>query len=199
MQSMTVEEKAGLIENEAAGYLKSRYDDVFTPVSYTGVKFAYGFNTVKFRSSRFGGGIFTVRVYEDNGVFTFSDDYFRLYMKDEADKLISAAVKKHIKKFTVDVGFYAGELPAIAAEKPSFADYVKTGQCLADIKIYPAGSCGDVNEEETVKSIEETGVTGNCRFIYLRDPGNGETPGEIYNRHPECIEGISDYLLGKEK
>ena len=75
--------KADKIKNKALEYLNANYDDTFTALGYSDGDWAYDYSTVNFTSEKYSKSV-EVKVYEENGTYAFTDDYFKLYMENDA-------------------------------------------------------------------------------------------------------------------
>ena len=194
---MSVADKAEYIKNEAEKYLLNKYKEPFIPVSYRGKKIIYDFYKVSFKSSKFENYTFDVRVYEDNDFLTFSDNYFKLFMKTDAEKFFFDLAKDVWNKYFVKVRFFSDELPAMPEQQPSFTDYLKNGDCDIDVTFYFDIASSPDKISKLIDRIHEYKFNGVCRLVQLDSFKDIDDLDSLFANYPEKIVNITDYKLKK--
>lgn len=102
--------KAEKTKDIALEYLNENYDDTFTALGYSDGDWAYDYSVVNFTSEKYSKS-FEVRVYEIDGNYSFKDDYFKLYMENDAVSYFKNTVNKYGKENEIKVRFISPELP----------------------------------------------------------------------------------------
>ena len=98
---MTTEDVKKKIINEATEYLKKNYpDDNFTFVSIGSTNWAYNYYRLSFKSEKYDNQQFMVygSLNDESEVtpYTYSDDYYQYYMKDDAEEYFIGLAEKYI-------------------------------------------------------------------------------------------------------
>lgn len=100
-KKMTLEDVKKRVINEASEYLKKNYpDDNFTFVSIGSTNWAYNYYRLSFKSEKYDNQ--QVMVYgslnDESEVtpYTYSDDYYQYYMKDDAEEYFIGLAEKYI-------------------------------------------------------------------------------------------------------
>ena len=100
-KKMTLEDVKKRVINEASEYLKKNYpDDNFTFVSAASPNWADNYYKVGFKTEKYDNQ--EVIVYgspkDEDGftIYTYSDDYYKYYMKDDAEKYFYDLSKEYI-------------------------------------------------------------------------------------------------------
>lgn len=107
---MTTEDVKERVINQATEYLKKNYpDDKFTFISAASPNWADNYYKVGFKTEKYDNQ--QVMVYgsssdkeDEDGftIYTYSDDYYQYYMKDDAEKYFIGLAEKYIDG-TIDV------------------------------------------------------------------------------------------------
>lgn len=100
-KKMTLEDVKKRVINEASEYLKKNYpDDNFTFVSIGSTNWAYNYYRLSFKSEKYDNQQFMVygSLNDESEVtpYTYSDDYYQYYMKDDAEEYFIGLAEKYI-------------------------------------------------------------------------------------------------------
>ena len=128
--------RAEKIKDEALEYLNKNYSDDFSPVRFESKSWADENDTMTFTSKKYDGQYLYVYVKKDNGKYTFSDDYFRLYMSEEADEYFKNLADSILGDVITKVDFNNFTLPSKLNPKSTFTDYLESGEVLLDLYIF---------------------------------------------------------------
>lgn len=188
--------KAEKIKDKALEYLNSNYDDTFTAMGYSASGWAYDYSTVSFNSGKYSKSV-EVRVYKENGTYSFTDDYFKLYMENDAVAYLKNIVNRYGKANEVKVRFVSPELPDSLGTKATFSDYMASGKC--DLEVYIVSGSA-FNESDTTAMLSEicaAKITGNFRFTVTDDKDllSAFSISEIVNKKADSIIEKKSYSI----
>ena len=140
---ITHEDVKKKVINEASEYLKKNYpDDNFTFVSIGSTNWAYNYYRLSFKSEKYDNQ--QVMVYgslnDESEVtpYTYSDDYYQYYMKDDAEEYFSLKLKKYLEnEFVIKVTFTTGIGGAKAVNNnQTFAENIENDNFLCWVYIF---------------------------------------------------------------
>ncbi len=100
-KKMTLEDVKKRVINEASEYLKKNYpDDNFTFVAIGSTNWAYNYYRLSFKTEKYDNQQFMVygSLNDESEVtpYTYSDDYYQYYMKDDAEEYFIGLAEKYI-------------------------------------------------------------------------------------------------------
>lgn len=160
--------KAEETKDKALEYLNANYEDAFKALGYSDGDWAYDYSTVNFASEKYSESV-EVRVYEENGTYSFTDDYFKLYMENDAVTYFKNIVSKFGKECEIKVRFTSPELPASLNTKATFFDYVASAKCNLEVYIISGSAFDESNITAILTEICDAKIMGNFRFTVTND------------------------------
>lgn len=160
--------QAETIKNKALEHLNANYDDTFTALGYSDGDWAYDYSTVNFTSKKYSKSV-EVRVYEENGTYTFTDDYFKLYMENDAVLYLKDIVSKYGKNTEIKVRFISPELPDSLNNQSTFSDYVLSKKCNLEVYFISNSAFNESDIDEILAEICNATIMGNFRFTVTND------------------------------
>lgn len=142
-KKMTLEDVKKRVINEASEYLKKNYpDDNFTFVSIGSTNWAYNYYRLSFKSEKYDNQQFMVygSLNDESEVtpYTYSDDYYQYYMKDDAEKYFYDLSKRYLDEDIVVKVIFAKEIgstQSIKREK-TFSENLKDDSVTISLYIF---------------------------------------------------------------
>ena len=174
---ITPEDVKERVINQATEYLKKNYpDDNFTFVSAASPNWADNYYKVGFKTEKYDNQ--EVIVYgspkDESGVttYTYSDDYYQYYMKDDAEEYFSLKLKKYLEnEFVIKVRFKGGiGFTKIVNNDQSFTENIKNDKffCLVYIFLNQEFKNVDDQIEKFTKEIADNNITITLYYIYTK-------------------------------
>ena len=174
---ITHEDVKKKVINEASEYLKKNYpDDNFTFVSAASPNWADNYYKVGFKTEKYDNQ--EVIVYgslkDESGVttYTYSDDYYQYYMKDDAEEYFSLKLKKYLEnEFVIKVTFTTGIGGAKAVNNnQTFAENIENDNFLCWVYIFSNQEFENVDSqiEKFAKEIADNNITVTLYYIYTK-------------------------------
>ena len=190
---ITHEDVKKKVINEASEYLKKNYpDDNFTFVSAASPNWADNYYKVGFKTEKYDNQ--EVIVYgslkDESGVttFTYSDDYYQYYMKDDAEEYFSLKLKKYLEnEFVIKVRFKGGiGFTKIVNNDQSFTENIKNDKffCLVYIFLNQEFKNVDDQIEKFVKEIADDNINIDLYYIYTKQlvTISKDSTNDVFNR-----------------
>lgn len=151
---MTTEDVKERVINQATEYLKKNYpDDNFTFVSIGSTNWAYNYYRLSFKSEKYDNQ--QVMVYgslnDESEVtpYTYSDDYYQYYMKDDAEKYFYDLSKKYLGEDIVVKVIFSKEIgstQSIKREK-TFSQNLKDDSVTISLYIFSEKKHGEIKDD----------------------------------------------------
>lgn len=192
-KKMTLEDVKKRVINEASEYLKKNYpDDNFTFVSAASPNWADNYYKVGFKTEKYDNQ--EVIVYgslkDESGVttYTYSDDYYQYYMKDDAEEYFSLKLKKYLEnEFVIKVRFKGGiGFTKIVNNDQSFTENIKNDKffCLVYIFLNQEFKNVDDQIEKFVKEIADDNINIDLYYIYTKQlvTISKDSTNDVFNR-----------------
>ncbi|HBM98595.1 MAG TPA: hypothetical protein DD413_04145 [Ruminococcus sp.] len=194
--SDNITNKAEKTKDIALEYLNGNYDDVFTALGYSDSDWAYDYSTVKFNSAKYSKSV-EVRVYEIDGKYFFKDDYFKLYMEDDAVLFFKNIVNKYKKENEIKVRFISPELPDLLSTKATFLDYAASSECNLEIYIISSSEFNKSDIDAILSEICNAKIMGIFRFTVTNDKDllSACSISEIVNEKTDSIIEKKSYSI----
>jgi hypothetical protein len=134
------------VKDEALAYLNKNYSDDFKAKELEFKSWAYDFDTITFTSKKYNNQYLEVYRKKVDGKYTFSDDYFKLYMNDDANKYFENMAKAILGDDVVaKVEFTNFDRPSKLNNNSTFSDYLESNQVLLELYVFG----GNISEETT--------------------------------------------------
>ena len=151
---ITHEDVKKKVINEASEYLKKNYpDDNFTFVSIGSTNWAYNYYRLSFKSEKYDNQQFMVygSLNDESEVtpYTYSDDYYQYYMKDDAEKYFYDLSKKYLgEDIVVKVTFAKsiGFTKSIKREK-TFSQNLKDDSVTISLYIFSEKKQNEIKDD----------------------------------------------------
>lgn len=188
--------KADKIKDKALEYLNANYDDTFTALGYSDGDWAYEYSTINFTSEKYSKSV-EVRVYEENETYAFTDDYFKLYMENDAVAYLKNIVSKYGKNTEIKVRFVSPELPDSLNNKSTFSDYMASEKCNLEVYIISDSAFNDSDITAILSDICGAKIMGNFRFTVTNDNDllSAYSISEIVNEKADSIIEKKSYSI----
>lgn len=190
---ITHEDVKKKVINEASEYLKKNYpDDNFTFVSAASPNWADNYYKVGFKTEKYNNQ--EVIVYgspkDESGVttYTYSDDYYQYYMKEDAEEYFSLKLKKYLEnEFVIKVDFFNGiGFTKIVNNDQSFTENIKNDKffCLVYIFLNQEFKNVDDQIEKFVKEIADDNINIDLYYIYTKQlvTISKDSTNDVFNR-----------------
>lgn len=192
-KKMTLEDVKKRVINEASEYLKKNYpDDNFTFVSIGSTNWAYNYYRLSFKSEKYDNQQFMVygSLNDESEVtpYTYSDDYYKYYMKDDAEEYFSLKLKKYLEnEFVIKVRFKGGiGFTKIVNNDQSFTENIKNDKffCLVYIFLNQEFKNVDDQIEKFVKEIADDNINIDLYYIYTKQlvTISKDSTNDVFNR-----------------
>ena len=179
-KKMTLEDVKKKVINEASEYLKKNYpDDNFTFVSIGSTNWAYNYYRLSFKSENYNNQ--QVMVYcslsdkkDEDGftIYTYSDDYYKYYMKDDAEEYFSLKLKKYLEnEFVIKVDFFDGiGFTKAVNNNQTCAENIENDNFRCLVYIFSNKEFKNVGNqiEKFTKEIADNNITITLYYIYTK-------------------------------
>lgn len=176
-KKMTLEDVKKRVIYEASEYLKKNYpDDNFTFVSIGSTNWAYNYYRLSFKSEKYDNQ--QVMVYgslnDESGVttYTYSDDYYQYYMKEDAEEYFSLKLKKYLEnEFVIKVDFFDGiGFTKAVNNNQTCAENIENDNFRCLVYIFSNQEFKNVGNqiEKFTKEIADNNITITLYYIYTK-------------------------------
>ena len=176
-KKMTLEDVKKRVINEASEYLKKNYpDDNFTFVSAASPNWADNYYKVGFKTEKYNNQ--EVIVYgspkDEDGftIYTYSDDYYQYYMKDDAEEYFSLKLKKYLEnEFVIKVDFFDGiGFTKAVNNNQTCAENIENDNFRCLVYIFSNQEFKNVGNqiEKFTKEIADNNITITLYYIYTK-------------------------------
>lgn len=174
---ITPEDVKKEVINEASEYLKKNYpDDNFTFVSAASPNWADNYYKVGFKTEKYDNQ--EVIVYgspkDESGVttYTYSDDYYQYYMKEDAEEYFSLKLKKYLEnEFVIKVDFFDGiGFTKVVNNNQTCAENIENDNFRCLVYIFSNQEFKNVGNqiEKFTKEIADNNITITLYYIYTK-------------------------------
>ena len=174
---ITHEDVKKKVINEASEYLKKNYpDDNFTFVSAASPNWADNYYKVGFKTEKYDNQ--EVIVYgspkDESGVttYTYSDDYYKYYMKDDAEEYFSLKLKKYLEnEFVIKVRFKGGiGFTKAVNNNQTFIENIENDNFRCLVYIFSNQEFEQVDNEikKFAKETADNNITIKIYYIYTK-------------------------------
>lgn len=174
---MTTEDVKKKIINEATEYLKKDYpDDKFTFVSFGSTNWAYNYYRLSFKSEKYDNQQFMVygSLNDESEVtpYTYSDNYYQYYMKEDAEEYFSLKLKKYLEnEFVIKVRFKGGiGFTKAVNNNQTFIENIENDNFRCLVYIFSNQEFEQVDNEikKFAKEIADNNITIKIYYIYTK-------------------------------
>ena len=174
---ITHEDVKKKVINEASEYLKKNYpDDNFTFVSAASPNWADNYYKVGFKTEKYDNQ--EVIVYgspkDESGVttYTYSDDYYQYYMKEDAEEYFSLKLKKYLEnEFVIKVRFKGGiGFTKAVNNNQTFIENIENDNFRCLVYIFSNQEFEQVDNEikKFAKETADNNITIKIYYIYTK-------------------------------
>lgn len=176
-KKMTLEDVKKRVINEASEYLKKNYpDDNFTFVSIGSTNWAYNYYRLSFKSEKYDNQQFMVygSLNDESEVtpYTYSDDYYQYYMKDDAEEYFSLKLKKYLEnEFVIKVRFKCGiGFTKAVNNNQTFIENIENDNFRCLVYIFSNQEFEQVDNEikKFAKETADNNITIKIYYIYTK-------------------------------
>lgn len=177
---ITPEDVKERVINQATEYLKKNYpDDNFTFISAASPNWADNYYKVGFKTEKYNNQ--QVMVYgsssdkkDEDGftIYTYSDDYYQYYMKDDAEEYFSLKLKKYLEnEFVIKVDFFDGiGFTKAVNNNQTCAENIENDNFRCLVYIFSNQEFKNVGNqiEKFTKEIADNNITITLYYIYTK-------------------------------
>ena len=174
---ITPEDVKERVINQATEYLKKNYpDDNFTFISAASPNWADNYYKVGFKTEKYDNQ--EVIVYgspkDESGVttYTYSDDYYQYYMKDDAEEYFSLKLKKYLEnEFVIKVRFKCGiGFTKAVNNNQTFIENIENDNFRCLVYIFSNQEFEQVDNEikKFAKETADNNITIKIYYIYTK-------------------------------
>ena len=174
---ITPEDVKERVINQATEYLKKNYpDDNFTFISAASPNWADNYYKVGFKTEKYDNQ--EVIVYgspkDESGVttYTYSDDYYQYYMKEDAEEYFSLKLKKYLEnEFVIKVDFFDGiGFTKAVNNNQTCAENIENDNFRCLVYIFSNQEFKNVGNqiEKFTKEIADNNITITLYYIYTK-------------------------------
>jgi uncharacterized lipoprotein YehR (DUF1307 family) len=159
------------VKQIALDYLHENYpDDTFTALGYSGENFAYDYKIINFQSEKYLN-YFEVRLYDEDDVseYIIEDEYFKLAMKEDAEKYFTSIASKYYDKVEVKVEFSSLELPEEISKSTDFSEYVDSEKCYMEVYFISDLDLIETDINSLLSDIKDRKIEGHFKFLLTTD------------------------------
>ena len=176
-KKMTLEDVKKRVINEASEYLKKNYpDDNFTFVSIGSTNWAYNYYRLSFKSEKYDNQQFMVygSLNDESEVtpYTYSDNYYQYYMKEDAEEYFSLKLKKYLEnEFVIKVRFKGGiGFTKAVNNNQTFIENIENDNFRCLVYIFSNQEFEQVDNEikKFAKEIADNNITIKIYYIYTK-------------------------------
>lgn len=187
--------KAEEMKEMALEYLNNSYEDTFTAKGYSSSSWAYDYSLVSFTSKKYSDTV-RVYIYEENGAYSFDDDYFRLTMKDDAEKYFESFISEYGYNAEVKVRFISLGASEINANAP-FTDYAANGRCNMEVYFISGDAFAQSDVKAVLTDLSSAKIMGIFRFVVTNDSEllSQYSISEIVNEQADSILEEHSYSI----
>lgn len=176
-------------------YLNNNYsnqNDTFTFVN-CGFDLFSGWNDRCYFKSEKYNEVVTVYLSEENNNYSFKDDYFRLYMKADAENYFYD-IASNYGKFEIKVRFGS---PTLSSPIYTFDEYVNSGQCSVEVYFFSNAKLITDNIDIILNKIANDKIYGYFNFEVTDDSDllSNYTLSDILNNKSELIVSEEKYHI----
>lgn len=174
---ITHEDVKKKVINEASEYLKKNYpDDNFTFVSIGSTNWAYNYYRLSFKSEKYDNQQFMVygSLNDESEVtpYTYSDNYYQYYMKEDAEEYFSLKLKKYLEnEFVIKVRFKGGiGFTKAVNNNQTFIENIENDNFRCLVYIFSNQEFEQVDNEikKFAKEIADNNITIKIYYIYTK-------------------------------
>lgn len=176
-------------------YLNDTYsnkNDTFTFISYQYDLFPGSHDCCYFKSEKYNETI-TVYFSKENNNYSFRDNYFQLYMKEDAEKYFYD-ISKQYQTIETKVRFSS---PYLSNASSSFDEYINNGECNIDVYFISNNKFTDENINSILNNIINDKIYGCFNFIVTDDQNllSNYTLDAILNNQSEMFVSNDKYYI----
>lgn len=182
-------------ETLALEYLNNNYsnkNDNFTFVN-CGYDLFSGWNDRCYFKSEKYNEVVTVYLSEENNNYSFKDDYFKLYMKDDAEKYFDD-IASNYGRFEIKVRFVSTTL---STPIYTFDKYINSGKCSVEVYFFSNTKLTSDNINTILNKIVDDKIYGYFNFDVTNDSDllSNYTLSDILNNTSELLVSEEEYHI----
>lgn len=191
------------VKQIALDYLYENYpDDTFTALGYSGENFAYDYKIINFQSEKYLN-YFEVRLYDEDDVseYIIEDEYFKLAMKEDAEKYFTSIASKYYDKVEVKVEFSSLELPEEISKSTDFSEYVDSEKCYMEVYFISDLDLIEADINSLLSDIKDRKIEGHFKFLLTTDEDllKNYSISEIVNEKWDSVMEENRYYIKDSK
>lgn len=186
------------MRENALSYLVSKYnDDHFTSESYSSSNWAYEYSSITFFSEKYPNSVIEVRAYKnDDGTYSYQDNYFKCFMYDEAVAYFENFIS--VEPVTVKVRFPSTVWSDELNNASTFSEWRDSGKCTVDVFFITQQDLYD--KDKVVHNIADNNISGSIMFFTTSSSNNllDESIDNILNEQSSFIESKSEFYINSK-
>lgn len=164
----------------------SNYNDTFTYIN-CGYDLFGSNQKCYYKSKKYNDEI-TIYITKENNNYSFEDNYFKLYMRDNANQYFYDISNKYIES-SVKVRFDNLTLPSGLNNESSFLDLVNNQKSNISVYFISKNTFSQTQIDSILNEIQSNKIMGNFKFIQTNDNNllNDYSISDIVNNYSELI------------
>lgn len=186
-----------IYEDLTLEYLNNNYsnqNDTFTFINCGFDLFEGSHDRCYFKSEKYNEKI-TVYVTKEDNNYSFECNYFKLYMKKDAEKYFSD-ISRNYPEIEIKVRF--GEI-SLSNASNTFAEYINSGNCYIDVYFISHSTLKGNDINTILNNIANNKIQGYFTFAITSDSNllSDKTLDDILNNQSQMFLSKETYYIDK--
>jgi len=177
----------------ALKYLTEKYDDEFLPKGYQKDNWAYDYEVITFKSSKYNKD-FSVYLEAEDLIY---DNYYTLYMENDAEQFYKQIVSSTESGIIIKVRFNDDYVE----NEIDFKEYIEQEHSDIDVCIIHSNLISEDIKKKIIDDFIERDCKETISFIYVDDTNDyiSLSVDEILNGDQAGIISVDKYVINDDK